>query len=464
MKRILLINLILISLILVSAQTVSAQEEAPVKPVYIVQPGDSLWGIAHRLHIDYTALLVENGLTSESVVSPGVQLTLPGLEGIPGVVTTTTVPYGESLESLSHLYQIPKETLVKLNRITSPIELYAGVSLVIVGDGKSGRGRTSPAEGESLLEIAVKENLNPWDLTSTNYLSGTWDILPGRVLHPPGEASVGPGNLPREITSIEHLPEQVVQGKTSVIKVSAPPETQMSGYLNGHPLHFFSTVEGQYVALQGVHAMAETGLIPLTIQGILPNGTPFTHRQMITIVDGNYPYRTIAGVPTETVDAELSVSEHAQLASQTAFATPEKRWQEPLQLPLPSPYINPGPLFGERRSFNGSGYYYFHSGLDFSTWGQVGIDILAPAAGEVVYMGTLIIYGNVTVLDHGWGVYTLYAHQSETLVEVGQQVEMGQVIGKVGTTGRSTGPHLHWEVWVGGVQVDPQQWLYKTYP
>ena len=68
------------------------------------------------------------------------------------------------------------------------------------------------------------------------------------------------------------------------------------------------------------------------------------------------------------------------------------------------------------------------------------------------------------MLDHGWGIYTVYGHQSETLVEVGQQVEAGQVIGRVGTTGRSTGPHLHWEVWAGGVQVDPQQWLTQTYP
>lgn len=464
MKRLLLISLVLILCSSMPTRLASALDDSPEGPVYVVQPGDSLWGIAHRLHVDYHALLVENNLTETSVVSPGTHLTLPGLDGIQGFITTKTVPYGESLESLSHLYQVPEDVLVRLNRITSPIELYAGVSLVVVGDKGIVGERVTPAGGQSLLEIAVKEAHNPWTLVSANSLTGTWDAIPGQVLHLPGEGGVGPGNLPREITSIAHIPGQLVQGQTVVIKVSAPPETQVEGQLNGHSLHFFSQVEGQYVAIQGVHAMAETGLIPLSIQGLLPDGTPFAHRQMVPIVSGDYPYRSIIGVPTETVSLEVSKLDAEQMAQNTANVTPDKRWDGPFQIPMPSDFSNPGPLFGERRSFNGSGYFYFHSGLDFSTWGQVGIDIFASAPGEVVFTGELIIYGNVTVIDHGWGVYTVYAHQSEILVEVGQQVEVSQVIGLVGTTGRSTGPHLHWEVWAGGVQVDPQQWLEQTYP
>ncbi|MBS1249392.1 MAG: Murein DD-endopeptidase MepM [Chloroflexi bacterium] len=467
MKRFVL-SLLLITLSLLPLQLVSAQESSPEGPVYVIQPGDSLWGIAHRLHIDYQALLAVNNLSEESQVSPGTQLILPNLEGIQGFVTTRTVPYGESLESLSFRYQIPEEVLIRLNRITSPIELYAGVSLVVVGEmegemGETGGGRVSPAEGQSLLEIAVKEDVNPWELISTNSLSGAWDVAPGRVLGVPGSGDAGPGGLPREVRSISYLPEQLVQGQTAVVRVSAPAGSQVEGELHGHPLRFFE-VEGQYVALQGVHAMAEAGLIPLAIQGRLPDGKPFAHRQMIPLVSGDYPYRTIAGVPTETVDPELSASEMEKLASNTTEATSEKMWQGPFAFPMPADYRKPGPLFGERRSFNGSGYFYFHSGLDFSTWGQVGIDIFAPAAGEVVFSDEAVIYGNVTMINHGWGVYTLYAHQSEILVEVGQRVELGQVIGRVGTTGRSTGPHLHWEVWVGGVQVDPQQWLNQTYP
>jgi murein DD-endopeptidase MepM/ murein hydrolase activator NlpD len=81
-----------------------------------------------------------------------------------------------------------------------------------------------------------------------------------------------------------------------------------------------------------------------------------------------------------------------------------------------------------------------------------------------VFAGPLTVRGNATVIDHGQGVYTGYLHQSEILVSVGEMVEPGQIIGKVGGTGRVTGPHLHWEVWVGGVQVEPMDWLEQEFP
>jgi murein DD-endopeptidase MepM/ murein hydrolase activator NlpD len=75
-----------------------------------------------------------------------------------------------------------------------------------------------------------------------------------------------------------------------------------------------------------------------------------------------------------------------------------------------------------------------------------------------------VVRGQVVVIDHGWGVYTAYDHLSQILVQVGQAVQPGQVIGLGGATGRTTGPHLHWEVWVGGVQVNPVDWLRQAYP
>ncbi len=68
------------------------------------------------------------------------------------------------------------------------------------------------------------------------------------------------------------------------------------------------------------------------------------------------------------------------------------------------------------------------------------------------------------MIDHGWGVYTGYMHQAEILVEVGERVEAGQLVGLIGGTGRVTGSHLHLEVWVGGVRVDPMDWLERSYP
>jgi hypothetical protein len=86
------------------------------------------------------------------------------------------------------------------------------------------------------------------------------------------------------------------------------------------------------------------------------------------------------------------------------------------------------------------------------------------AAGRVVFAAPLTVRGNATIIDHGWGVYSGVWHQSQMLVNVGDMVEQGQVIGLVGGTGRATGAHLHWEVWVNGVQVNPLDWLDQPYP
>jgi murein DD-endopeptidase MepM/ murein hydrolase activator NlpD len=82
----------------------------------------------------------------------------------------------------------------------------------------------------------------------------------------------------------------------------------------------------------------------------------------------------------------------------------------------------------------------------------------------IVFTDFLTVRGNATIIDHGWGIYSGFWHQSEIQVEVGDRVETGQVIGLVGGTGRITGPHLHWELWVNQVPVDPEQWLVEAFP
>ncbi len=140
-----------------------------------------------------------------------------------------------------------------------------------------------------------------------------------------------------------------------------------------------------------------------------------------------------------------------------------KFWQGIFNLPV---YVPAGEQpciydwFGTRRSFNGSAYDYFHSGMDYGVcFAENSFDIYAAAPGTVVFAGPLTVRGNATFIDHGWGVYSAYFHQKEIYVSVGQQVQAGELIGQIGATGRVTGPHLHFEVWAGGVQVNPLDWL-----
>lgn len=106
------------------------------------------------------------------------------------------------------------------------------------------------------------------------------------------------------------------------------------------------------------------------------------------------------------------------------------------------------PIFGTR---------IFHSGVDIGA--DYGDPILAADAGTVIYAGWISGYGNAVMIDHGSGLVTLYGHNTEVLVSVGQQVAQGQVIAHAGSTGNSTGPHCHFEVRLHGEPVNPMNYL-----
>lgn len=112
--------------------------------------------------------------------------------------------------------------------------------------------------------------------------------------------------------------------------------------------------------------------------------------------------------------------------------------------------------FGLRRFFNDQPRSP-HKGMDIAA--PEGTPIKVPASARVLHVGEFFFSGNVAYLDHGSGVVTLYAHLSEIHVQAGQTLEKGDVLGKVGMTGRVTGPHLHWAVYLNGTAVDPALFL-----
>ena len=442
----------------------TAQEEEPDAAYYLIQEGDSLWDIAARFGTTLEELERANGIIDPGQLSIGDLLVIPGLDGFQGRVDTITVPLGETLQSLGRRYRVSLQTLIRLNRLASPSELFAGATLVIPAEisSLSASGRTSLEPGRTLLELAVLNGVNPWEIATGNQLSGAWEAIPGDVLSLPGGDGAGPGALPPAITQISLEPLALHQGKTAVIRLKAAPGITTSGSLVGSELNFFS-LEDELVAFQGIHAMTEPGLYPLTLKVTLPGGDRFIFSQPILIQDSNYPFDPPLSVDPETFDPAVTTPEDEQWQSLATPITPEKLWQGSFESPVPDPFRECWTsLFGSRRSYNGSPYNYFHSGLDFC--GTTGTELYAPAVGKVVFAGPLTVRGNATVIDHGWGIYTAYDHQSEIFVRAGDLVQPRQLIGLGGATGRTSGPHLHWEVWVGGVQVDPMDWLERSFP
>jgi murein DD-endopeptidase MepM/ murein hydrolase activator NlpD len=454
---------------------VNAQEPEP-GPVYIVQEGDSLWSIAIKFNVPQDELQQINNLSNPNQLKVGDRLVIPGLEGVQGVIGTIQIPYGETLHSLSHRYQVPEDTIKKLNHLTSPTELYAGSFLILPEQENQSQAisRSLLAPAQSFLELAVTSDTNPWDYVLTNDLNSAWDSVSGEILYYSGNSSIdanvdAPAGLPEDINAIEVQPIYPLQGRIAVIKIDAQNGMSFSGSFMGHDMHFFPNGDQEYVAMQGVHAMAKPGVYPMEIEGQRVDGTSFNYSQMILVQAINYPYDRPLTVDPATIDPAVTKPEDAEWNLLAQPATPKRMWEGKFQIPVPLPLdycLETGDCwasrFGNRRSYNGGAYKSFHTGLDIV--GRVGTDILAPAPGVVVFVGPLTVRGNATMIDHGWGLYTAYMHQDEIYVNVGDVVETGQLIGRVGATGRVEGPHLHWEVWVGGVQVDPLELFEQTYP
>ncbi len=459
---------ILALIFVVSATPASAQTPTPPPgPVYIVQSGDTLWSIAIRFNVSVTDIMAANNMVSQEIFV-GDQLVIPGLYGLSGTLITQLVPFGESLRSLSRHYRVDPSLLIKLNHIVSPAELYAGYNLVLLQQAEHPAltARTALAKGDTLLELAVRQNTDPWTITQLNGLIGTQASLPGDLLYlPSGTSTAAPTGIPAVLTSAEVDPLPIKQGATVQVRVTAAQPVTLSGLLVDHPLHFFLQADGSQVALQGVHAMTEPGLYPLRIDITLPDGSVQSFEQMVLVTSGDYLTETINGVDPSTIDPSVTGPEDAWLLSLVTPVTPEKYWQGMFQMPVDSNQYCVRSKYGNRRTYNNGAFHGFHTGIDFGVCSNTHpFDIYAPADGVVVFTGLKTVRGNATIIDHGQGIYSGLYHQAEIYVSIGDHVTAGQLIGKIGDTGRVTGPHVHWDLWVNGIQVNPTQWLNETFP
>jgi murein DD-endopeptidase MepM/ murein hydrolase activator NlpD len=459
---------LLLSLLLTFSVTpVYAQTPIPAAgPIYIVQKGDTLWGIASRFNVSLYDLQTINNMTTQDIFV-GDRLVIPGLEGLTGTLVTTPVPFGETLESLSRQYRVDPAVLCKINHIVSPTELYVGYELIVLQkDNQSPWNvRASLEKEETMLEMAVKGNSDPWAIANINGLTGPSAGLPSEILYlPSGTSTAVPSGMPAAIVSAELDPLPFIQGSTAQIKVVTSQAVTLGGLLVDKPLHFFNTDANTQVALQGVHAMLYPGVYPLQLNVTKADGAIQSFEQMVLVKSADFPNDPALEVDPSTIDPTVTGPEDQWLLSLTSVVTPEKYWNGVFQLPVDSSFcIRSG--YGDRRSYNGGALISFHTGIDYGVCSQAHpFDIYAAADGVVVFTGMKTVRGNATIIDHGQGVFSTYYHQAELYVAIGDHVKAGQLIGKIGTTGRVTGAHLHFEIWVNGIQVNPLRWLDKPFP
>jgi len=214
-----LILILVLVFLMLPTSTITAQSEGPV---YIVQPGDTLNSIAERFGIGINDLLESNSLVDPNLISTGTQLIIPSLPEVSGVLNTDVVPFGETIRSLAKRYQVPQELLNKLNRITSPSEVYAGSSLILLEQDNKVKLDSAQAmpSGSAFFDLAVEKNENPWKLTIQNKDPYTWIHNPGEVVYlssSGGDTVLSP--ISPKIRSVNIAPLPISQGETVKIDI-----------------------------------------------------------------------------------------------------------------------------------------------------------------------------------------------------------------------------------------------------
>jgi hypothetical protein len=261
--------------------------------------------------------------------------------------------------------------------------------------------------------------------------------------------------------AVELFFSQIAQGQVGLVHVRGEGIAGARARLFNDLVDFFPIPGDGFYGLLSVNMEQNPRAYDLIIFAWYEDQRRVTITIPLEITRGEFIRQEITMAPDRAylVDAEIERGELARLESLFNQMTAERLWDDKgFQMPiLNSQLTSP---FGAFRNFNGI-LQTRHTGWDIRT--TLGVPVMASAGGVVAFAGRLEIRGNLVVVDHGYGIFSTYSHLSQIHVTRGQSIVKGQIIGVTGDTGRSSGPHFHWEMAVNGDFVDSiqftQTWL-----
>ena len=382
----------------------------------------------------------------------------------PGLTLYHPLAWGETLADASAHLGVTVDSLAAANGIGDLYLLHPGRWLALPPDGAG--SATEPARaytvqpGDTLFRIAARFGTTVDALAAANGLADPSNIKVGQTLTVPGgslgTAEVGVGPL----RSLQWSPAPIRQGQTLVIQAQAAEGAVVEGTLDGQPLAFTRDGEGLF-ALLPVGVLEPSGARELVLWAGSSAADRIRAAVPVQFAEGQFE-SSLVDVPPDRnylLDPKILAEDREQLSRAFGVRTVKKLWAGTFLQPIQG---NLTTSFGSYRTYNDGQRDSRHGGIDLSA--PQGTPVLAAAAGRVVFAGPLQLYGNGVILDHGLGLCTAYFHLHSIAVQTGQTVERGEVVGEVGNTGLSTGAHLHWEMRLNDVPVDPSQWMYQTIP
>jgi len=319
--------------------------------------------------------------------------------------------------------------------------------------------------GSATLDVTMETNPTPLAISPIAAAPAVAPSLAPSVTLTPGaspsaQATATRAALPSSTaapqnTVIEFKPPQLIQGGSTIVYLNAEAT---SATLRFNERQYPMLHDGQrWWAIVGVNAFTPAGLLAASVT-YTPSGKTesTTVAASVNVQKREFPVEDIELDPdtASLLDPAIVTAENTQRAGIFSGFTAQQIWS--------GPFVTPGEgtitsIYGEGRSYNGGPVTDFHKGTDFS--GNTGDPVYAAAAGRVVFTGSLRVRGGTVIVDHGAGVFTAYNHLSEIDVKDGQLLQAGDPLGAIGSTGLVTGPHLHWEVIIRGVEVDGRLWL-----
>ncbi|MEO1287551.1 MAG: LysM peptidoglycan-binding domain-containing protein [Chloroflexota bacterium] len=486
----LLLGVLLSAPILVIAQ--ESTEEPPLAQsglsIHVVQRNETLFRIALEYNTTVDELVTLNGLTDATRIDVGQRLLVPNNSVVSDIPQTHIVQPGETLSSIAELYGISIEALSEQNGIVDANAIYGGQELIITPIDDSSTLSTTPlptgepvvivagddnlptvsgnihivGQGETLFRIATGYGLTTQELAQANGITDPTVIFAGQQLIIPNlpESQISAIDLPAPIASLNVRPLTFIEGETGVIQLTTETSASVAGTFLGRDLGIIS-LEGntQHVVMVGVPVFTEAGIYTVDLTASATDGTQTTFAFNVRVVSGGYGSQNLDVTDENLTAPAVQDNELSLMSGLTSAVTLNRNWEGLFSIPAAAAM---NAQYGTLRSYNGGPISAYHSGADFAA--APGTPILASASGTVVLADALNIRGNTIVIDHGWGIYTAYAHQTTLDVSLGDFVTVGQMIGTAGSTGRVTGPHLHWEVWVNGVPVNPITWTQQVFP
>jgi murein DD-endopeptidase MepM/ murein hydrolase activator NlpD len=485
--------------LLIALHSLSIGQEAepttqPGVTIHVVQRGESLYRIAIKYGLAVSQIAEVNGIANTNNIQVGQRILIP-LEPAPEILPPTkhTVQPGETLRTISEAYSVDEATLVQLNGITNPDMLYVGQELTIVPETEvlptlapevaqnteqsvedaeviadirtiTTTGlRHTVASGETLFTIAQRYGVTTQELQDANNISNASVIYAGQELVVPGVEPIQDAvQLPAAITGLDLTPLTLREGKTGRIRLTTRAAATVTATFLNSTLPVIALEDGTSFIVWAVAPLGTAaGIYPFTLSIIEGGGEVTEFMFNIQVEAGGYGRVSVSlpGSKAELIGKPVEDNELNILRNVMGQFNAERYFDGPMSLPAAAAMNSP---FGTLRAYNGGPFDSYHFGADFA--GAAGSAILAASSGRVVLADNLNIRGTSVIIDHGWGVYTVYSHMSERYANIGDFIATGQVIGLVGSSGRAQGPHLHWEIWVNGNPVDPLQWVYQAFP